>query len=643
MHTTERRNLKNAVLSLVILLSLPVQSSYAQSVQRRKAQIIVGSNVQVSKGFEHLLHGENLAAGDPEHPGRLITCSMVAPKPLETSKRMVVQCYVSFNAGKSWVPTNKMVGGNFGDPTVVYGNGNDVYALALFKTDVDLPWNTDPDVKFSKASRMLLYKSTDGGRTWAEPSQVAYTDRPYIVIDRTHGVYDGRLYIVGQTGFKGTDGSEHTILSLSRSLDGGKTFLGPIYAHYPEGMWMAGVNNCVVLSDGTFVAMFGMSKKGFDELRRKSAPDCELHVISSKTGGETFTRSVKIADYRLGKSEGGRMGQLAADPGSNSFKDRLYAVWPALVSDRTQILSSYSFDKGNTWSKPMIVNDDRSPEEHGRGPDHLLPSVAVNKDGVVLVTWYDRREAKDNLGWKVRGATSLDGGETFSASVPIADAPNSYPEDTPWVLDQRSVGDVLTGDKASLISLSVNVNWTFFNGGHTSGLAVDADGVFHPTWIDNRTGVAQLWSAPVRIIGSVVKHGADELADLEDISSFVTLRLSKPAFDRRTDTITMTAQLQNFSKDTVVGPVKVRVLTLESEFGIPEIVNADNDQSGTGAVWDLTAQLLEGELSPMAVSAPKTLTLRLRDLRTLGQGLESNLVDVDVRVLGKLRKNSTGQ
>src|SRR5207302_3639106 len=127
-----------------------------------------------------------------------------------------------------------------------------------------------------------------------------------------------------------------------------------------------------------------------------------LHVITSRDGGVSFDPSHKIADVALDRprSEGGILNQLAADPGSKAFKDRLYAAFPAIVDDRIQIQLSYSADKGKTWSKPTLVNDDRSPEKGGHGPDHLLPSVAVNKDGVVLVTWYDRRDAKDNLGWR---------------------------------------------------------------------------------------------------------------------------------------------------------------------------------------------------------------------------------------------------
>ena len=87
--------------------------------------------------------------------------------------------------------------------------------------------------------------------------------------------------------------------------------------------------------------------------------------------------------------------QLAVDPGSRYFKDRLYGVWTDASSGRNNIRFAYSADKGRTWSDPITVNDDRPPADPSAGPDHSLPTVAVNKDGTVLVAWYDRREIPD--------------------------------------------------------------------------------------------------------------------------------------------------------------------------------------------------------------------------------------------------------
>jgi hypothetical protein len=630
-------------LLIAALLITSTQLIHAQSVTRDKAQIVVGPTVQVSKALSQLPHYENLAAGDPGHPGRLITCSMVYAN--EVGKLIWEQCYLSSDGGKTWEPSLRVSEGHVnGDPTVIYGRNEEVYVVALVSKDPDKPRDPSPDApRFDM--KTVIYKSADGGRKWEELSRFQFIDREYIAIDKTNGKYDGRIYVVGQsTAIKTISGSSRPALQMFRSIDHGKTFLGPLTAEYPEGSGLCGVGTSAVLSDGTFVGVFGITKPGRQmnlEQEPLIGPNCELHMISSKDGGETFSKSEKIADLKLDRkrSEGGMIGQLAVDPGSEPFKDRLYVVWPNIIAGRIQIQLSYSSDRGKTWSKPTIVNDDRSPEEQGSGPDHLLPSIAVNMKGVVFVTWYDRREANDNIGWKVRGAASLDGGETFSASVPLTDVGSSYSQTTPW--DVWADGTI--DDRSSLVSLRIGINPFFFSGGHTSGLAVDATGTFHPTWIDNRTGVAQIWSAPVRIDGTVVNHGTTDLAKLDDVSKSVTLELSKPTFDRSTGILNVTAQLKNTSPDIVESPVKVRVLTLESEIGLPEIVNADNGRNGTGAVWDFSMALAQGRLPSMATSTPRTLTFRLSQLRTLGQGkdFKFRLLNLDARVFGKLRKENT--
>jgi len=98
-----------------------------------------------------------------------------------------------------------------------------------------------------------------------------------------------------------------------------------------------------------------------------------------------------------------------------------------------------------------------------------MPVVAVNRRGVVGVSWYDRRDNADNLGYYVMFAASVDGGRTWLPSVRVSAAAHVADDDT-----RKNSGD-------------------------TAGLAADADGVFHPVWIDNRTGIPQMWTTTVTI------------------------------------------------------------------------------------------------------------------------------------------------
>jgi hypothetical protein len=242
------------------------------------------------------------------------------------------------------------------------------------------------------------------------------------------------------------------------------------------------------------------------------------------------------------------------------------------------------------------------------------------------------------MGWRLRGAASLDGGETFSASEPLADVANNYLTTTQWPTRARIAGVSLPSSWPP--SLWVDLSSWLIQPGHTSGLAVDTNGVFHPTWVDHRTGVAQLWTASVHVTGTVVKHGTADLATLDDLSKSVVID-GLSSFDRKTGLLSVTTRLRNKSSDTIEGPLKLRVVTFASEIGIPEITNADNGEKGTGAVWDFSEQLPGGKLAPQQSSATKVLKFHLSDIYPLVPGDRSGywgLLRLTGRVYGKAGK-----
>jgi hypothetical protein len=108
-----------------------------------------------------------------------------------------------------------------------------------------------------------------------------------------------------------------------------------------------------------------------------------------------------------------------------------------------------------------------------------MATPAVNRDGIVGMLWYDRRNNPDNIGYYARFSASLDGGETWLPSVRVSEMANT---------------NLADGDK------KLRPIGTFSStGGHTAGLEADPSGVFHALWIDNRTGVQQVWTAAIEI------------------------------------------------------------------------------------------------------------------------------------------------
>lgn len=178
-------------------------------------------------------------------------------------------------------------------------------------------------------------------------------------------------------------------------------------------------------------------------------------------------------------------------------------------------------------------------------------------------------------------------------------------------------------------------------------MAVGADDVFHPVWTDYRTGVAQLWTAPITVRGRVEQHGAPELADLEDVTARLSLEPQATNFDRSTGSLTLNARLRNTSREPVRGPLKIRVIGLRSQLGSPAVVGAANGISTIGAIWNLDGVIRDRGLPPDSATAPHRFTFRLTELRPIrlareDDGFTSGLLDFDVRVFGRREPGARG-
>ena len=193
--------------------------------------------------------------------------------------------------------------------------------------------------------------------------------------------------------------------------------------------------NAVINPDGTFVALAALldaAKLNMFKGRSDagSAPDLDgvLGVMRSSDEGKTLQPMAPIADvyydWRVPAIVDGGAGRR---PKRRAVSGRLYAVWPdARFDRRTQILLASSSDEGRTWSAPRVVSDDGPALRMGDRPNHFMPMVAVNRGGIVAVSWYDRRDNPDNLGYWPRFSASLDGGATWLPSVRVSTSANLY-------------------------------------------------------------------------------------------------------------------------------------------------------------------------------------------------------------------------
>jgi subtilisin-like proprotein convertase family protein len=173
------------------------------------------------------------------------------------------------------------------------------------------------------------------------------------------------------------------------------------------------------------------------------------------------------------------------------FQGRIYAAWveapmvPPTVTfpltkfpDSSIIVLSFSDDGGKTWSPATQVNKDNPQDGTEGNRPHLMPEVAVDPaTGTLVVSWLDARNDASRARVADYMATSIDGGQTFSAQTYVEAAFKS----TDAITDQIVAVQPIPENPSS------GVNDGTFGYGSQMGLAV-LDGHVFPVWSGNENG-----------------------------------------------------------------------------------------------------------------------------------------------------------
>jgi photosystem II stability/assembly factor-like uncharacterized protein len=433
---------------------LAVLTTASVVTAQQSPAISVGPNVMVSAARPDEAHYETHAAAHPSDPSRLLVSAIIYPN---VGKRGTI-VYASTDGGKTWTKSFEAdVLVNTGDPALAYGPDGTAYYAALAARGHPLEDKPEKPAHAWDGRKTLLWRLPAGSAKWEGPAAFRFADREYIVVDNTKGKHHGRVYVTG-------DPRPNSGFVVFASEDGGRTFTHPGAESDVRG---ASIGNAVVASDGTLMGVF--------------ADPGHVRAVVSSDGGQTLRPSVVVDTFvRAGgrkdatKNNVNHFMYVAIDGSPGPYKDRVYVVWPDRRTGRVKNYFSYSADKGATWSKPRVITDNPASDT----TDQFMPTIAVNDNGVVGLLWYDRRDNPDNRSYYARFTASLDGGASWLPSVRVSTAP-------------YAAGPV--SQKSAFAG----------NGGDTAGLVATVDGVFHPFWVDDRTGVPQVWTAAVRVNASV--------------------------------------------------------------------------------------------------------------------------------------------
>lgn len=582
-----------AVVAVLLCLTVP---SFAQVEGSAGGPIHVGPSVQVSKDLPSDPHGEIEIGANPQDAGELVACSMLFANDSPTSE---VVTYVSFDGGQTWKLTLRTKGQDDNeswDPDCRYGPGHVLYSLSE-GTGPDYPDSYD-----------RVDRSSDGGKNWEAFTRAIHAERSFIVVDDRPGPQEGWLYLYGM-------GADMSSIRVGYSTDGGKTFSTQVVP-MEKGTYDVSIGPGAILSDGSLVFPMPIMKQSPEESQQgfRVRLPAQIQLVRVKFQRPNWPLQVETSEvapwFADFEPNGSYYTTLAVDQSNGPFRDRIYAVWEDCSSGRSQVKFSFSKDFGKTWSHPRFIDDDiaRQIGDTIHGPDDIHGVVVVNPQGVVGVMWLDRRDFLDDLGWAVRFRASLDGGETFLPSVKASNV--DY--------DPGRGGRVyLFGSGDSLHVQSTNdlaIPWFVFHGGHTMGLAADADGGFHPLWIANPTGTPQVWTTDLRVDCQVVKNGSPDLANLQNASKLVRLEFLDRYYDMKAHALNFDLRLENASKQAIHGPVKVRVLGVGSYVGTVTIPDGAEEKPAEGTVWDFSSLIPGGMFEPGYVTKPIHVRMIVRGI-----------------------------
>ena len=264
-------------------------------------------------------------------------------------------------------------------------------ALAVVGDDVFLTWAlTHPKLTADKpfSNELRLSRSTDGGKTFL-PSILVNDDEQVIghSFDSVHVAPDGVVHVAW---IDGREGKKESGTFVTRSTDHGHTVSKNLKVD--ENTCVCCRTSLTTGPDGTLYVAWRKILPG--DLR-------ETVVARSTDGGQTFTAPVIVGQDRwVFPGCPHRPASIGADR-----LGRLYVVWYTEGVDETPaVYLAYSDDRGETFSPKQKLNVSK-----GTFPDH--PQMAVDPEGRLVIVWEEQSPVRR----EVVVSVSLDRGQTFSA------------------------------------------------------------------------------------------------------------------------------------------------------------------------------------------------------------------------------------
>lgn len=397
--------------------------------------------------YTNVMVGDGPARSGPEEPCMAIN--------LQDPDNLVVganirNVYYSKDGGKSWKHnTMKSKYGVFGDPCVIAAPDGSFHFFHL-SDPTGKNWASDEVL-----DRIVAQRSTDGGKKWSRGTYMGFNgikdqDKEWAVIDPRNG----HIYVTWTQFdlYNSKQEKDSTHILFSRSEDDGKSWSKAERINQHGG-------NC--LDDDRTVegAVPAVGPDG--EVYVAWSFDEKIWFDRSLDGGKTWLPKDRVAadqpggwTYSIpGISRTNGLPVTVCDLSDGPNRGTIYVCWSDQRNgeDDTDIWLVSSKDRGETWTKPLRVNDD------GPGKHQFFGWLTIDQStGKLYIVYYDRRN-HIGMSTDVYLASSSDGGQSFV---------NERISESPFVPDSK----IFFGDYCHVAAVNGRVRpvWTRLDEGRIS-------------------------------------------------------------------------------------------------------------------------------------------------------------------------------
>ncbi len=310
-------------------------------------------------------------------------------------------------------------------------------------------------------------KTTLAASLHAPPAMVlGVQDEVYLQWTTPHPKADGKLFT--------------SLLLLSRSLDGGKSFLDPIQVNDDDVVTGHSFDNLTVSPNGSIHMVWLDAREG--------KKDPSTYSSFSQDQGQTLSPNLKIDDMACVCC---RTHATVAQDGT------VYLAWRKIYPGgiRETVVAS-STNNGATFSAPVIVGNDRWAFE---GCPHRPATMGTDQQGRLFVTWYT--EGPDDIPG-VYIAYSDDRGKTFTPRRQLNLSKGTFP-DHPQLAVDRDGRLLVIWEEQSPVRREVVISYSLDRGAtFSSPQKLNTKKSKHPAVAINTNGQAILaWQEQIKFPG----------------------------------------------------------------------------------------------------------------------------------------------